>query len=167
MEAMHKIKVTIGSNSFEAEGPEDLVTAQYNAFLEAISSQPKRIVEEFTPPKGALSVDLTPEELAHVFLIEADGISLIRKPRTENPKADGVLVLLYGYQKLRDEKVVGAAALLNAAKASGLGLDRLDKIVKERSAFIQASGLRRGVRYTLTTPGVMEARKLVRALIDE
>lgn len=151
MDAMpYKIKVTIGSNAFEAEGPEELVTKQYNAFLEAISAAPKQAPSIMESVVGSLTDEFfTPPQLAQIFLLENDGISLLQKPNTDNPKFDGILVLLYGYMALKNERFVKATDLLNSAKDSGLGLDRLDKIVKGKDAEISASGNRRGVRYKL------------------
>ena len=167
MEATHRIKIKIGDAEFEAEGPSELVKQQYSAFLEAVSKRPQATTPTHGTPKPSLTKDATSEELSLVFQQGKDGISLLRTPRTDNPKADALIVLLYGFQKLQDERYVGAPTLLKAAVASGLGLDRLDRTIEARSAWIHATGNRKGKRYTLTNPGIVEAKKMVDALINE
>lgn len=102
-----------------------------------------------------------------VFQQDKDSISLIRTPKTDNPKADALIVLLYGFLRLREERAIGAPTLLKAAVASGLGLDRIDRTIEARATWVHATGNRKGKRYTLTNPGIVEAKKMVNTLINE
>lgn len=167
MEATHRIKVKIGEAEFEAEGPVELVKQQYSAFLDAVSKHSSPMVPIGTTGNPSAHRDATPEELSLVFKQEKDSISLLRTPKTDNPKADALIVLLYGFLKLQDQRAVGAPTLVKAAVASGLGLDRLDRTFDARSSWIHATGQRKGKRYTLTNPGIVEARKMVDALVHE
>lgn len=163
MENKHRIKVRIGDAEFEAEGPVELVKQQYSAFLEAIS----KAGQAPTPIRPIPPADTTLDGLSEVFKQDKDGISLLRTPKTDNPKADALIVLLFGFLKLENEKAVGAPKLLKAATASGVGLDRIDRTIEARSAWIHATGNRKGKRYTLTNPGIVAAREMVTKLIND
>ena len=167
MEATHRIKVKIGDAEFEAEGPTELVKQQYSAFLEAISKVSQGAPASQTPLRNPPPGDANPDDLALVFQQGKEGVSLLRTPKTDQPKADALIVLLYGFLKLQDERAVGATTLLKAAVASGLGLDRIDRTIEARSAWVHATGNRKGKRYTLTNPGIVEAKRMVNALINE
>jgi hypothetical protein len=173
-----KLKLRIGENEFEAEGPPDQVAAQYQAFLEAIKA-----IQSVAPaapakpsPNAANGADITetkaedrtpsaitPEILARVFQVRGDSLSLLALP--QDP-ADALIVLLYGYGQLKQVPNVTGVSLMSAALQSGVQLPRVDRVIDSKAEYITSGGAKRGKRYGLNNRGLRYAEDLVAKLVQ-
>lgn len=181
---VQRLKIKIGDAEFDAEGPSALVTEQYAQFLLAIqavavaraSATPHRETPTTVPAANSpasqdtvVTASATPpseEMLARVFRRDGDGLSLLALPTGPNGDAEGLIMLLYGYQRLCNQTAVTAVALSQAARQSGISLSRLDRTLGSQTEFIMAAGAHRGRRYSLNNRGVRRAEELVRQLVE-
>lgn len=164
-----KLKVRLGTDEFDGEGPEEIITKQYADFLSARmtaipSTQPPKQpngVGESTPP-------INPEQsnIARIARVEGRLVILTALPQGENREIDAALLLLVGYRILRSSELVSADEMLGGLKQSGLPLDRADRLMAraEAQGLITKTGIRRGVKYRLTQPGLTRAETLAREL---
>jgi hypothetical protein len=180
-----KIRVKVGTNELELEGPPDVINQQYKDFLAAIagstapaSSPPSAAVtplalpapEQPVTPPAAENSSLPPRETIRRVFAEKDAvISLLALPQGDNASADALLLLLYGYQLLRasDYPVTGVR-LMQAAKQSGLHqVDRIDRVMAPyEGIFVLAAGARRGKKYQLNNPGMQKAQAIIKEILE-
>lgn len=175
MEPTHRLKIKIGSAEFEAEGPPELVKEQFASFLAALpqaskESPPPAAVAPVAPvetpgitPPPALTLER--DVLGRVF---ADGepLSLMALPRTDNANPDALLVLLYGYHKLRDEQAVTGTMLMKSAKKSGVPVERVDRSLGSNAPLINAAGAKKGRKYSLNNRGITAAEGIIRRMVE-
>ncbi len=181
MTSPHKLHIKIGHVEFNAEGSEATVNSQYQKFIEVIKavgfppgSPPSTPASDAgdngkngEQPQGLLTVQEPPPDSAllnKAFLHQDDSVSLRVLPSTDHKEADATLMILYGFKVLKGKTDVSASDLLEAAKQSGLGLARLDKVLTGYTAYFRKGGQRKGSRYGLTNPGIAHAEKLLREL---
>ena len=128
MTDIRKLNFTLPSGAtFNAEGTEDYVSkalADFKALLEmapAATPKPDRNDES----KGTPPLDGTALPLDRLFSQDDYyGVALLAKPKTDDPDADGVLGILYGFAVLKKETTVTAIKLQRAAEKSGLKIGR-------------------------------------------
>ncbi len=171
----HRIKARLGDYEFDAEGDRELVSKQYDQFISTISAifqAPKPAVQSTAhSSNGYIQAAKPPDNpiedgiLKRVFR-QDDGLSLLAMPRTDNAEADALLVILYGFLKLENERAVTGLSLMKAAKQSGINVDRIDRTIDARGGLIQAAGNKRGRRYSLNNRGIAEAERLVREMVE-
>jgi hypothetical protein len=183
-----KLKIKLGDHAFEFEGDAAMAQGMYEAFLAALKSSaaapaapaqtptatPAPVQEQLNDGKGALTPAPTPAPnpfqemmtpLARVF-VERDGvISLQALPKTENPEGDALVLLLYGYQELKSsEYPVTGVRMMQAAKLSGVKVDRIDRTFDGQTQYVLTAGQRRGKRYQLNNLGIVRAKEIIGAL---
>ncbi len=170
-----KIKVKLGENELELEGPVALINEQYKAFLDAIKASASQRAEVVIPSSGeSTAIPQQPPEtvpiretLKRIYAERDAVISLLALPKTETSEADALLLLLYGYEVLRpsDYPVTGVR-LMQAAKQSGLhAVDRIDRTIMTHSKYILAAGTRRGRKYQLNNQGISKAQEIIQAIL--
>jgi hypothetical protein len=174
-QSAYRLKVRVADSEFDAEGPEDTVKVQFDAFLAALSSLGKPSQNGKPSKNGsrdgsteALGTDADPvgeETWNRFYKLEGEtDVSLKVLPATQNQNADALVLLLYGYLHLREVDTVNSADLLNMAKKSGLRIDRIDRnIPAEHNRYISKGGSRRGTRYGLNNQGQAYAQGLLEA----
>ena len=165
----HRIKTKIGVHEFEAEGPKELVTAQFEAFMAAVSSMPKDTPTTITPPVVPppplpLVTAATGEVLERVFR-QGDTLSLAALPAGDNATPDAMLALLYGYLKLKGETTVTGTSLMKSAKLSGVAIDRVDRAMNQPE-YVLAAGVRKARRYQLNNRGISRAEDIIKAILQ-
>ena len=180
METTHRIKIKLGDAEFDAEGPSDLINAQFSAFLEAVSkATPKAAPAPVAPPSSDTSGDaadannaaasnapsVSTDTMSRVFKVN-DTVSLLAIPKSDKPAADALLVLLYGYDRMKSINAVTGTTLMKAAKQSGINVDRIDRIIGTRDEFVNFAGAKKGRRYSLNNRGVAEAEKIIRKMME-
>jgi hypothetical protein len=174
MTGPHKVRVKIGDAEFEAEGGEELVKAQFADFLAALSAKPS---QQHKPKANAMEPedglpddagnhngDASSELINRAYLPVKDLISLRFLPKSENQDADTLLLLLYGYEKLKGLDSVLVTQLLRAAKQSGLSLDRIDRASAKYSSLLLKGGTRKGSKYSLNNQGRAKAIEILKAM---
>lgn len=151
----YRIRVRIGLDEFEAEGPEQLVKQQYEQFLASLPAS-----------SGVPKPRLTRAQVERYFVVKND---LVRpKPPVyqhgESRVADFVLLVLYAWLALRDAADVPSSELLATLKQAMYvnDPDRVDRLLFSRSGFYKKVGVRRGTRYSLTRDGVEHVEALIR-----
>jgi hypothetical protein len=189
----YKLRVKVGHSEFEAEGPEDAVREQFRLFLDAMNAAPPPLPDSprlpaasppsddrfaptpppvplalgpaaGPPPTGGIDADL----LSRAFANHAkNGVSLRVLPSTQERAGDALLMLLYGFRTLKQQDDVSALILMDAAKQSGLQLERVDRTLARISQYVLRGGHHRGTRYGLTNPGVLRAETLLREMLEQ
>ena len=167
-----KIKVRVGQNEFEAEGPQDVVEKHFESFSQLISQQ-KTTASTSSPASsvGSSTVFEVPESvhpLAKVFHQEGRFISLIGRPQGDSRELDAALLILFGHKELRGVDAVSADELLYGLKQTGYAIDRSDRLMLrgEEQGLVTRSGIRRGTKYRLTIPGNTRATTIGQELKD-
>jgi hypothetical protein len=166
-----KIRIKIGDSEFEAEGPEDLVRVQFDEFMSVMKAHPPSPAPPLLPqalpdPTAALAVaipapEVSPDWLSRVFQVRNRTVTLLALPKSETAIKDAMLMLIYGFEKLLGTGAVTGVALAEAARQSGVQIDRVDRVMKGLGAWINAGGARRGRRYSLNNPGRKKAEDLI------
>lgn len=172
-----KIRIKIGEAEFEAEGPSELVQSQFTAFLDAVSKAPA----EKSPSAGASSdpnsglkppanpgdppPSISSEEMNCVFHDNGEFVSLSATPVGDGRQADSLLILLYGFAKLKNEPKVTGVMLMKAMRQSGVTIDRVDRVIESKQEYILMGGSKRGKRYSLNNRGYQYVEGLIRDLL--
>lgn len=168
----HRIKMKIGVHEFEAEGPKDIVTAQFNAFLKAVEKIPgAALAAALAEPPPSPPTPATPQEVSNAILERVfrpgDTLTLAALPSGDNAKSDAMLALLYGYLKIKGEISVTGTSLMKSAKQSGVIFERVDRIMDTlMPAFVLAAGVKKARRYQLNNPGIVRAEEIIKAILQ-
>jgi hypothetical protein len=167
-----KLKVRIGGDEFDGEGPEETVNRQYQDFLKArtvaVPPEPPKQPPIVNPADNKPETPASGEQsnVAKITRVDDRLVTLTAMPQGDNREVDAALLLLLGHRVLRSSDLVSADQLLGGLKQSGLGLDRADRVMgkAEAEGLITRSGVRRGVKYRLTNPGLQKAETLAKDL---
>ncbi|HYR90937.1 MAG TPA: hypothetical protein VE422_43155 [Terriglobia bacterium] len=156
-----KIKIKIGENEFEADGPPDAVQTHVSTFVKLLGREEKTAEKEAPP---AERVPESPPAIEKIIRVEGNVVSL--NVASESP-GEAVLALLLGY-KVRGVPAVAGTQIMAGLRKSGQKIYRADYILKRyaMTGHIVASGKFRRRRYKLTTDGVEKAQKIAQALAD-
>lgn len=183
---INKLKIKIGTNEFEAEGPTDAVQAQFESFKELVANVPvapiqsppplagfgpfvspdgeaKQTIKE-PPPSNLNDVD---KSLVKIMNVERRVVSLTVRPKTLN---DAILALLYGQKLLRHSDAVTGAEVMDGLKATGgVSVTRVDKPLEKAGVAgdVIVTGEHRAKRYRLTNTGLAKARKIANDMIAQ
>jgi hypothetical protein len=182
----YRLKVKIGDAEFDAEGPHDVVQAQFQEFQEMVANMPLRAVANmplFGPtnpsekpveaPNGALGQNAGPKmdpgvidaSLSKIMKVESRVVSLTVTPQSID---DAALLLLYGQRLMRNNEAATGSEIVDGLVATG-GLDtgRSDRMFDRiaRNGDIIMIGAHRSKRYRLTNAGMNKARQIASGLI--
>jgi hypothetical protein len=166
-----KMKVRIGQNEFEAEGPQEIVEKHFETFSRLLS-QPQTPASTVANKTGASDgTFVVPEStcaFAKVFHQEGKRISLIGRFDGIDRELDAALLILFGHKELRGADAVSADELLYGLNQTGYTLERADRLMKRgrEKGLLNFSGVRRGTKYRLTLPGIARAKELGKELQD-
>ena len=179
-EAPHKLRVKIGINEFEAEGPETVVKKQFEAFLVALATPASKAPESAIvapsladrtfprEPTGDIAEDL----LAHIFDVNKEKnlvslhVSLPANDGVGKQVATAMLLITYGFKKFLKMDQVGAGLVLEALKSGFGDLGRTDiYFSKLDTGLVIRVGKGKGSGYRITPLGEKRAESVVRDLI--
>jgi hypothetical protein len=181
----YKMRVKIGTSEFEAEGQEEAVRADYQAFLLSLAKQAVETKPEAQAVTQTITEYATPRETAENADNGSQVLEQIRVLFDYNPKrrivslrfptqgADRVwkalLLTLYGYRKLAGEDEVPVTLLKTALAQTGLSVPRVDRVAAPllREGLILKGGKAKGGKYRLTTPGISRAESEARVLMEQ
>jgi len=174
MDTPLKLKTRIGEHEFEAEGPADVVQAQFAIFKEmcvAAASTPKTI----SPPlqeAAKENLDKTPHQpdkpphqpIERIMKAGGRVVSLTAKGETIE---EAVLLILLGQKDLRNNQEVTGSEIMDGLKQSGYQLDRVDRITDKLAdaGDIITMGVHRGRRYRLTNQGLARVLNVAKEVI--
>jgi hypothetical protein len=170
MTDIRKLNFTLPSGAtFNAEGTEEYVSkalSDFKALLEmAPNPQPPKALKN-DESKGVPPLDGSGLPLDRLFSQDDYyGVALLAKPKTDDPDADGVLGILYGFAVLKKETTVTAIKLQRAAEKSGLNTPRLNRTVAKHAAFITETGKAKGKKYGLNNPGMAQALEILKGIL--
>jgi hypothetical protein len=174
MESLHKLRVKIGMNEFEAEGEPEWLSSQLQTWRELVSAAPRvtpptQPLEEVEIPIDGEKVDeeLAPK-LAKVFSVDKNKklVSLRVQPTGNERDADAILLLLFGYAQLLGESDVLVGLIKESMAVSGLRVDRVDRAIAphQTAGYVRKGGTAKGSKYRFTNTGENKARELVSIL---
>jgi hypothetical protein len=170
----HRIKVKIGSAEFEATGTQESVQRQYEMFMGALSAMPaakqqaKKPLEDESEDAGDGGADGdTPDSelLGRAFAQDDKGtVSLKALPDTDERDGDALLMILYGFKKLRGLNEVPVTQMAIAARQSGASVERIDRSIAVKKGLFLKAGARRGGKYQLNNPGIQYVERMIRKM---
>ena len=176
MEATYKIRVKIGEAEFQAEGNQQTINPQFERFLNFLQHATARsVAESIRKPEAQNDTTkrpaITEEMLARVFVSDESGLvslhALPPKGEGETHEADALVLILYGFRRLRDHGTVMVDQLIKAARQSGIDPGgRVSRILDQRRDMITRSGTRRGTKYGLNNRGTAHAESLMTTILD-
>lgn len=173
----YKLRIKIGSHEFEAEGPKDAVTAQFEAWKELIVSLPAVQSQEKNariPPSSLMELRTGEGSVTSPWdIFEIDEkrnlVSLKVHPTGDQRDADAVLLILYGYRRALGQNDALVTRLKESMEVSGLRPGRIDRAVVAhiRSGFLMKAGRGKGGKYRLTNTGVARVEEMARGLVEQ
>lgn len=174
----YKLRIKVGPHEFEAEGPKDSVTAQFEAWKELIASLPAtpkandqtvsktlRVATEVRTRDGSLALPWD--------IFDADEkrklVTLRVHPIGEQKYADAALLIVYGYRQSSEQDEVLVTKLKESMEVSGLRPARIDRIIAPhiKAGLLMKTGLGKGGKYRLTNTGFAKADEMARALFEK
>nr|WP_281719470.1 hypothetical protein [Nitrosomonas nitrosa] len=181
-----KIRVKIGVHEFEAEGPAELVSQQFDSWKALIDSEAKQ--KSFEPPTptvitplsgtaqmaGSISAMLftdSAEQLSRLYSLDdkRDLITLRVLPIGEDRHREALLLVLYGFLRLKNQDEIVVTKLKAALESSGSTPDRIDRTAEpyQREGYLVKGGMGKGGKYRLTNKGVTKAQEKVQELLAQ
>lgn len=179
MDDTYRLKIKLGMHEFEAEGPVQVVQAQFAAFKELVAVLPTMPPPPMTsaptaterPQMESADTDRAPAKpdvdakLDKIMKLENRTVSLTARP--DSPE-NAVLLMLYGQKILRaNDAVTGAEVMQGIANTGGLQIPRADRMLDKLSGNgdVIVIGERRSRRYRLTNAGLAKARQAANDLL--
>jgi hypothetical protein len=170
----YRLKVRLGNHEFEAEGPEESVKEQFSRFVElATAAKPTGNGNGERKNYWEKGADESGDErdpygyLTRAFVQSDDRVSLSVLPQTKSQNADAIILLLYGYRAVLNRDNVQSTDLMDAAKQSGLRIDRIDRnLPAGHKPFVITGGSGKGTRYGLNNRGISYAQDLLEKLFE-
>jgi hypothetical protein len=182
MTEVRRLKMKIGEAEFEADVPENEVQPMYQQFLSMLERRSQAAVPlpasakaDHKPPieatiragsaaqaHQALGDTFDDTLLARIFELRQDGAVTLKvlPPTGPDTNADAMLLLLYGYRRLKNEDYVLATQLFRAAAQSGITLRRPVNAYMRNSRFVIRGGQRKGSHYALSSHGLAMAKEI-------
>lgn len=169
----HRLKIKVGSHEFEAEGDKGTVMAQFESWKKLIESFSQRTLSsgaqdhhEHREKKQEI-----PEELAPLFETDQKrGLVTLRAlPEGEGKHSDALLLVLYGYRRLRAQDEVLVTKIKSALETSGPAPGRIDRVAEpyQKDGYLVKRGARNASKYRLTNKGIAKAEELARHLLEK
>lgn len=170
--ADYKIRVKVGANEFDAEGPKEFVEELFRRFEALVSSKgstpPVSQISKETNVSHSVDAAVSASPFTKAFHQEGNRISLIGRFEGDDRELDAALLILLGHRELRGVDAVLADEMLYGLKQTGYPIERADRIMKrgQGQGLLSFSGVRRGTKYRLTVPGTAKAKELAKELLD-
>ena len=173
---VHKLRIRIGAAELEAEGPQDWVEKQRDMFLTRLEgdSADENANEHGSRSEGSNSErteravirPVSETDINRIASQSGDVITLTAVPGGETADEDSFMLLLLAHKVMRGVDSVLAGDLLAGMKQSGRAVDRLDGVfAKIDSTHVIRTGVRKGTKYRLTSPGGAKAKGLAHQLL--
>lgn len=167
----YRLKIKVGEHEFEAEGPEEAVQRQFEAWKELIATAPRQ--KDATPaddpnqvknPENA-GVPLSPLALERIMRMDDRIVSLTAPPELA-PEA--ALLILLGQRQLRSNEAVTGNEMMEGMQQSGFRVARVDRILENLATdgSVIRSGAHRGTRYRLSNTGFTRAQEIARTRLS-
>lgn len=163
-----KLKLKIGDHEFEAEGPTEVVQAQFAAFRELVASLPAKterplITPDPQPPPTQATKD--GPDLDKITKVDGRVVSLTARGASVE---DEILLVLFGQKVLRDNDSVTGSEVIDGLRTTGRTLTRVDYQLDKLTTAgdVITIGVGRARRYRLTNQGFSKAGTLAQSVIN-
>lgn len=168
-----KLKMRIGEHEFEAEGPTEIVQAQFAAWRELVESMAKATPPTVPPVVPSLVGQPPPElppslrgepMLDKIMRNEGRIVSLTARGASLE---DEILLLLLGQRKLRSNDSVSGGEILDGLRLTGRTVNRIDYQMDKmtEAGDVITVGTNRARRYRLTNQGFAKGQELAMDLV--
>jgi hypothetical protein len=160
----YKLKIKLGQHEFEAEGPVDVVQAQFNAFKELIPGTPSKPVAEVAQNENEEKPLMNHQPLERILKADGRVISLTAKCETID---EAVLLILLGQKEMRANQEVTGSEIMDGLAQSGYKLRRVDTVMNKlgTDGSTITMGIHRGRRYRLSNSGLAKALNVAKEVI--
>jgi hypothetical protein len=192
MTEFRRLKMKIGEAEFEADVPESEVQPMYHQFLSMLERRSRSPAASLGSvingvdlhPEGAIHTRKTETAarpvfpvgprtetfdrsvLTRIFALRDDGaVTLKVLPKGGDTNAHAVLLLLYGYYRLKNEEYVLVTQLFRAAEQSGIPVRRPVSRYVRNSSLVVRGGQRKGSHFSLSRQGIVMAEEITAKLI--
>lgn len=159
-----KLKMKIGVHEFEAEGPVEIVQAQFAAFKELIASLPSadRRGQQSEQTQETSTSSTAP--LDKIMKVEGRIVSLTAR---SNSLEDGILLVALGQKTFRNNDAITGGEIIDGLKLSGHPVTRIDRYLDKFAGegLLIKIGSGRGSRYRLTHQGLAKAQETAKGVI--
>jgi hypothetical protein len=175
MSEVRRVRMKFGNAEFEADVPADIVGPMYNRFLHALEMRggaegPPGLIRPVATTagratseerSGALATLLGDGPLKQLFNLRGDGLVVLKTlPTGAEQSAETLLLILYGYHRLKNENWVLATQLHRAAVQSGMAIRWPACELATHDRFIHRIGRRKGSIYSLSGEGFAMAQEI-------
>jgi hypothetical protein len=160
-----KLKVKVGEHEFEAEGPSDIVQAQFETFKKLIDGGPKQETARKQEAPAATKPSQESElMLDRICKVAGRVVSLTVKPELVT---DAAMLVMLCQRQFREIEAVTASEIKDGLEQSGYRIDRLDRIMQPLAddGSLVRIGARKGTRYRFTNPGFAKSQEIAREVI--
>ena len=149
-----KIRIKIGDNEFEADGPADIIQNELIRFNRSLGLKTEPSIPEPKAPRADI------EKVS-----EVNGRIVSLKGNAQAP-AETILAILLGQQLLRNNTKVMGSEIMAGLRRSGITISRADYILRNliADASVATGGSHRRRRYRLTNRGIEKAQEVARSL---
>lgn len=166
----YRLKIKVGDHEFEAEGPTEAVTSQFEAWKQLISTVPRQT--NATPATNGTQEETqkpatdAPIAMDKIFKSEGRVVSLTALPNTEQEAA---LLILLGQRHYRTNESVTGSEVMDGMQLSGYRLGRVDRMLDGLASdgVVIRTGQHRGTRYRLSNTGLTRAQAIAREVIGK
>lgn len=172
----YHIKIRIGSAEFEGRGAEHNVRADYQEFLDllrTVGMSNANVPTTLTAGSAECNSPTKDEDREgiatwnRIYKLRDEKLSLNVLPDTDAATSDAILLIIFGYQVYQGHQDVPSLAVMEAAKQSGLRIDRIDRnLTAEHSRFLLKGGSGKGSRYSLNNRGLNYVQELLDRLFE-
>jgi hypothetical protein len=166
-----KLKIKVGDHEFEAEGPAEVVQAQFAAWRDMVSVQP------ITAPRPAAAPFVAAPPATDAAAGNGSDVRLEKITRQDGRVVsltargasveDEVMLVLFGQKMLRDNDSVTGSEVIEGLRLTGRTVNRVDYQLDKLTTAgdVITIGVGRARRYRLTNQGSARARELAQGLI--
>src|SRR6266568_8894677 len=165
-----RIKMKIDGHELDAEGPPDVVQAQFEAFRELVSLPANKTTPSLLERQVQVPVfkenngdfpHIPTEKILH---LSGRVVSLTAIPKSAT---DAALLIMLGQKDLRDNVSVTGQEIGDGLAQSGREVPRVDRIMDQalKDQHVLKTGVKRGTRYRLTNLGLSKALGIAKELI--
>lgn len=167
----YQIQAKVGDAEFFGSGPEESVREDYSKWIDVLGKLGGVLATGNSIPQvvDTQEKDEDPIEKLwdRVYLRKDEAISLNVLPQGKSRNADSIILIVYGYQKLSGLDGVKATVIMEAAKQSGLRIDRINRsLTKDHMQLIITGGSGKGSRYSLNNRGMQYAQCLLEKMFE-
>lgn len=156
-----KIKVKIGEHEFEAEGPVDVVNAQFEIFKELI----KHPTDYKNKTESRLVVDSPiTSNLDRIFSLSNERVVFLSD--TSKSANDAILLIIYGQKQCRNNEAATGGEIKAGLIATGYNGQEISRRLRElrHENLIAAQGTHRAKRYKLTNSGMSKVKTMLQEM---